>query len=134
MSMPENDVGVSGAEIIFLFASSCNGNDAVKLDKFVVPESVLLPAMVWLPVVITNVDVPRTSGIKYVRLAAGVGALSVIVCPEPKVMWLLALVIARLLVNVSEANVGFDVVAISCGVERVMVPAPLVTITWFALT
>ena len=58
-------------------------------------ESVLLPSIVCAPAVMTKLALAPTSGIVCVReLVAGVGALSVIVRPEPKTNWLLVGVMA----------------------------------------
>jgi len=40
------DARLIADDTMFLLASSCNGNDAVKTDKFVVPDNVLFPLIV----------------------------------------------------------------------------------------
>ena len=64
MSMPENDAGVNGAEIIWLLAFSCNGSDGVKLESVTLlvnvvgAVNVFVPPIVCVPSTITNVEVP----------------------------------------------------------------------------
>lgn len=113
-------------------------------EMFGVPEPVILPVKVYAPMfeveMVLTANVPVVPLSVKVRSVFGVAALSLIVrtpaaSVAPNVITGLVLdkVIGAVPERIVPAKVGVAPVLISCGSDKVMEPAPLVTLTWLVV-